>query len=531
MTDANRTQTGQPTASAERARGYYSTARLRQGATWFMIGKAVTAPLSILVPIVLASLLVEADFAMFVWLIAFGQFAHRVSYFGVNWVAFHYMPVFRVAEDGTALRRFMLGVTAIQAGLVGAMLVVCYLLAPALFSALDQEGRLALFQIYLAVVFADLSAGFLRNGIFEPLLRQGMAQLNLLIQHATFLGGIIALQLTQTDGLTIEPVVLVNLGATWLAYLVALGQLYRLLPKPSGTPPADRSTLPGAARMLRFAGDNYAHDLVRMPGSPQVVVMVGAAVVSVSAFAAFGFARTLALHIQRALPAQLFIGLLRPKIVASYAADKRTDQLNRRIVLISKVSNCLLAPLVAVFVVYGEAIFDLLSSGRYGHGSGPFIVLLLWLTILNFERILVVMVNVLGQSQILRRAAPAALLVVPLALLLVYLGAGSYGLAFGLVAGHLTFVWLVLRQLRSDGHALDFDLAGHGRIVAAALLALPCGFLPALLPLAELSATGLGVAAILVGFVLAMQLTRPFSGAERNALESLLGRRLPLRRQ
>ncbi len=493
-----------------------------------MIGKAVTAPLSILVPIVLASFLVEADFAMFVWLIAFGQFAHRVSYFGINWVAFHYMPVFRVAEDSAALRRFMTSITLIQAGLVGGMLFACWLLAPTVFTALDQEARLTLFQIYLGVVFAELGAGFLRNGIFEPLLKQGSAQVNLLIQHGTFLGGIIALLLTESNGLTIEPVVLVNLGATWLAYLVALGQFYWLLPKPSGVPAGARSTLPDASSMLRFAGDNYAHDLARMPGSPQVVVMVGAAVVSVSAFAAFGFARTLALQIQRALPAQLFIGLLRPKIVAGYAADQRFDQLNRRLVLISKVSNCLLAPLVAIFVVHGEEILNLLSSGRYGDGWGPFIILLLWLTIVNFERLLVVMINVLGQSQILRRAAPTALLVVPLALLLAFLGAGSYGLAFGLVAGHVVFVWLVLRQLRRSGHELDFDLAGHGRIVGAALLALPCGALPALLPLADPWTTALGVVAILVGFFLALWITRPFSAAERNALEALLGRRLPL---
>jgi hypothetical protein len=139
-----------------------------------------------------------------------------------------------------------------------------------------------------------------------------------------------------------------------------------------------------------------------------------------------------------------------------------------------------------------------------------------------------VLTNVLGHSEVLRRAASVSLLVVPTAVVLIHAGAGPYGLVLGMIAGEAVSVWLVSNQLRRAGYRWTFDLRGYGRLAAAAVAAAILGRMSQLALPAGFWAAGIGVALTLVSFVLALRLLRSFSLEERRAIESLFGRRTVL---
>jgi O-antigen/teichoic acid export membrane protein len=176
----------------------------------------------------------------------------------------------------------------------------------------------------------------------------------------------------------------------------------------------------------------------------------------------------------------------------------------------------------------GSPALSLLAGGQYAGSYGLLLTFLLWLAILSVQRMQAVLTNVLGHSELLRRAAFVSLVVVPTAVVLIHAGAGPYGLVLGMIAGEAVSVWLVSKQLRRAGYRSGFDLRGHGRLAAATVAAAILGRISELTFPAGLWAVGTGVAVTLASFVLALRLVRPFSLEERRAIESLLGRRMVL---
>lgn len=510
-----------------RATQYYTTERLRRSAVVFLAAKGLTGPLNIIILLVIASRLPQAEFALYAWLFAFGEFLHRLAHGGLNWVALHYVPFYRTRVGGQAFRRFLLGLVALRLGLTAALAAVCFLVAPYVVGTLGSEAWLFPFRLYLAVLVADLTAEFLRTCVFAPLLKQGMVQANVLLQNGVVLVGLLLVPLIGATALSIKEVIYAHLAGTGLALLLAFVQLGHLIRNqdvafaPSEPPPTWR-------RLFRFAANNYTHDIVRLSSSGQVVTMLGARLIGVPALATFGFARTLTGHLHKLLPAQLLMGLLRPKIIAAYLSDRSFRELNLRAVLILKISNCVLATGVAVIVVYGVPILGYLSAGKYSDSYGLVLVFLLWLAVINLEAVLSVVANVIERPEILRRASSASLLVVPAAVTLTYFGAGAYGLVWAMVVGEAAFVALVFLQLRRLGHRFAFDMDGHARIAGAMLAAVAGGtFVQHLLPEAVV-AVALGAVVIVVTFIVALRVLRPFAAAERQAIERLVGWRLVL---
>lgn len=268
---------------------------------------------------------------------------------------------------------------------------------------------------------------------------------------------------------------------------------------------------------------------MRLTSGGPLMTMLASRLVGVPALAAFGFAQNLTGFLDRSLPAQLFLGLLRPRVIAAYVSDRSFGELRRRIALILKVSSCAFAAVTAVFLALGRPALGLLSGGQYASSYGLLLTFLLWLAIISLQRMQSVLTNVLGHSELLRRASLSSLLVVPAAVALVYAGAGPYGLVLGMILGEAVSVWLVSNQLRLVGYRFVFDARGYGRITGATMAAVILGGLVALeLPTGPWS-VGAGVGATLATFVLALRLFRPFAPEERSAIESLLGRRMVLR--
>jgi O-antigen/teichoic acid export membrane protein len=502
----------------------YSIARLRRIGVVFLASKGVTAPLLIATFLLIAARLPQEQFAVYAWLVAFGQLAQQLSLFGLNWIGFHHVPYYRSRVGGRTYRQFLLGLVLLRVMLIAALAGLCFFAAPHLVAALGHDAWLPPLRLYLAVLAAELAVEFLRRCIFEPLFEQGLSQGNVLLQHVIFLGGILLALSTEESTLSLTQVIYAKGAAMWLALVLGVGQLGHLLRQSAAMPAGERPLSPRF--LLRFALDNYAQDLMRLTAGGPLMTMVASRMLPVPALATFGFAHNLTGILERVLPAQLFIGLLRPRVIATYVNDRSFDELQRRIGLILKVSSCVFAAVTAVVVAVGRAALALLAGGQYVSSYGVLLTFLLWVAIVSVQRMQSVLTNVLGHSELLRRASLTSLLVVPAAVVSIAAGAGPYGLVLGMILGEGLSAWLVSNQLRRVGYHVLLDARGYVGIAGATLTAVVAGGLAQLSLPATWWSVGCGAVATLAFFVIGLRLLRPFAPAERQAIETLLGRRI-----
>jgi O-antigen/teichoic acid export membrane protein len=220
------------------------------------------------------------------------------------------------------------------------------------------------------------------------------------------------------------------------------------------------------------------------------------------------------------------MGLIRPSVIVRYHADSSFADLNRRIVLVLKLSFGVWAALATFFVVAGEPIVGLLSAGKYRDGYGLLIGFVGILAIQDLKRVVILVTNTLRRSDLLRRAGVVYLIAVPIAFALVAAGAGFYGLLLGMILAELGVVFDVVRRLRALGFKLDFDLDGQLRIFAAAAVAAVVGAVAVrLLPGGDGLALLCSVLA-LPAYVLVLWWLRPLRAGEQAAIERLLNRKL-----
>jgi len=503
----------------------YSIARVRSSAVVFLTAKGLTAPLSLAIFLLIAARLPKPEFALYAWLLAFGQFSDQFSYLGLDWVALHHIPNYRSRIGGQSYRLFVVGLAGLRLGVVAALIGTYLVVAPHLVAAFGQSTWLHPFRLYLGVMVAELMLKFVRWHIFEPLLEQGRAQGNVLLQHVVFLG-LLLMSSTRGASISIEAVIYAKGVAAWVALLVALGQLVKLLRQPvpavSGEPP------PGLRFLLGFALDNFAQDLMRLMSTGPLLTLLASRLVGVSALATYGFAANLTEFLSRALPTQLFLGLLRPRFIAEYVTGRSVDRLRARIALLLKTSMTVVAVSAAVLLAVGRGALDLLSDGKYSASYGVLLAFLLWLVLNAMRTMQAALTNVLGHSRFLRRASLSSLLVVPAAVALVAAGAGPYGLIFAMLLGETVFVWLVTIQLLREGYRLPFDAHGYSRIVGAGLTAALAGRAAVQVLPAGWVAVGGGGAVTLAMFAAAVRILRPFALEERTAIEHLVGHRVVL---
>jgi O-antigen/teichoic acid export membrane protein len=213
-------------------------------------------------------------------------------------------------------------------------------------------------------------------------------------------------------------------------------------------------------------------------------------------------------------------------VIVRYHADSSFADLNRRIVLVLKLSFGVWAALATFFVVAGEPIVGLLSAGKYRDGYGLLIGFVGILAIQDLKRVVILVTNTLRRSDLLRRAGVVYLIAVPIAFALVAAGAGFYGLLLGMILAELGVVFDVVRRLRALGFKLDFDLDGQLRIFAAAAVAAVVGAVAVrLLPGGDGLALLCSVLS-LPAYVLVLWWLRPLRAGEQAAIERLLNRKL-----
>lgn len=165
----------------------YSRHALKRSAAHFLIGKAISALFTLIILFWLVRLLTVEEYGAYVTLIAGMEFALAVASFGLPWIAARYLPEFRLHASGEMLTNFVWKITAwIGLVLVAASLLL-YVAMPWLLIPLKLAHQVDIARLYLLVLFVDGLGRHIREGVLEPLLQQGHAQISLAMRNAALL--------------------------------------------------------------------------------------------------------------------------------------------------------------------------------------------------------------------------------------------------------------------------------------------------------------------------------------------------------
>jgi hypothetical protein len=134
-------------------------------------------------------------------------------------------------------------------------------------------------------------------------------------------------------------------------------------------------------------------------------------------------------------------------------------------------------------------------------------------------------VNTANQPHLWSRAAMASLVTLPLAALLIAMGLGIWGLIAAVLCGEVVANSVIIRGLKRCGMNYRLDGGSLARLSLSAALAVA-----ALLAFRDIQPTlvqvGVAAAASLLTFLLIAYVIKPFSAAERAAVNRLLTRPL-----
>ncbi len=503
---------------------YYSIKRLRWNTLVFTGGKGVNAVLSLSIFYLIAANLAKSDFAVYAWLIAFIELSTNISRFGINWAVDRYVPELRSSLNSIALRRFIIIMTSLRALIIIALALVFYVAGQQLLSLGGKEDWLPAFDLYIVVLVPFAMMVFLRDVVFQSLLQQAHSQANTSVRHLVFLVILLTL-IAQPDPLTLTGVIYGEIAATVMAATVAFVQAGILLRQlPYKTPPLLASTLRWRT-VIGFAANSYANEVLRMSGSSYAMMSAAPQLLATAALAPYGFCQTLFTQLNRFLPAHLFSGLYRPKLVAEYAKTGSFETLNRQLIMILKISNYILAMSLAVFFVYGGELLDLLSKGKYADAHGLMLLFLVLMLVDNHRQVLVALCNTIERVEFLKRASLVMPLVVPLAIILVFSGLGTYGLALALILPEIISVGAIVYQLRRAGLDLKFDFGGQARIGSAMLFTILAGLVIHHYFPDHLAWDIAGMALTSLAFIGSARLLRPMTRTERASIDRLVGRK------
>jgi O-antigen/teichoic acid export membrane protein len=327
-------------------------------------------------------------------------------------------------------------------------------------------------QLYAFYLFVEGCSRMLRDLMLSHLLLQGRAQAGLVLRNLAWVGGL--LWISHRGVTAVTAVALVELMAATVGLLAALaGLVYALRPLGSDAATVDPKWIPPSRKDLwALARSNYLSYLLTLTYGPQVITFMLSRFAGVEATAAFGFARNLADQVRRYLPTELLYGLVRPALVARYAASRDVAAFNRNNVLLFQVSLMFLAPLLVIGIAYGDLLVRVLGHGKFPDSAPLLVLLLLVLVPYSHRRIVELFANTVSQPSICARANAYLTACGPLLVLILWMRQPTWAAVVISLLAETAFSVLVVRQLQRTGVSYHLPWPALLRIAFSVVLSI-----------------------------------------------------------
>jgi hypothetical protein len=454
--------------------GAFSSRRVRGSMVSFAIGKAISAPLTFLLILVLAAVMSRAEYANYVAAVALLEIAVVLGTLGLEWVLQTTIAGVLVRGNAAQLVRAMLLMGALPVLPYAALAAGMWAFAPWIASAMGGVISVEVLRLYAIVLAMEGPTRMLRDQMLGALLMQRMCQLAQIVRIVVLFGAVgawLALG-REVDAATVARAEIAAAASSLLVALAAF--VWRLRAAWPAAPMSGALDAWLGWRSARFAANAYGSFVLMLPLGTEVMTALVARYLGADATAAFGFVARLMETARRYLPMDMFYGVLRPAAIGRFESATGDAAF---VQLVSDVNRMVGANLIvvgvgtAVALAAGDPIVALLSKG--GVASPPLLLaaLLGLLATHSIRRGVELIAYIVGQSAVFARAALASLVAPPLTVLLLT-STGVVQLApIAVVAIDLAYSGLALVGLRRRGWRVDFEYRRWASILLATGLA------------------------------------------------------------
>jgi len=446
----------------------YSSARIRSSLIAFAIGKGISAPLSFVLILVLASAMSRGEYANYVAAIALLEIGIVLGTLGVEWVIQTVVAAVLVRGNAAQLRRAVLTLGALPFVPYTLLAAALWRFAPEVSTALGGVATLEVIRLYALLLALEGPTRILRDALMATMLLQRTAQVSTVLRVGVTFG------LAAVPALLGRPVAAADVArAEIAAACVALGAVlvslavHLVRQRPRDAMDASIGRWLGW-RTLRFAGHAYGSLLMMFLLGTDLMTALVARYMGVDATAAFGFVVRLMETARRHLPMDLFWGVLRPAAIGRYEGNGRDVGLLMRDCHRMVDANLLVvAAGLAVAIAAGDGLVGLLSKGNV---HSPALLLALTLPLLashTVRRTVELVAYARNRSGVFARAALASLAAPPLTALLLARTGTVQAAPLAVLVVDLLFVSLALAGLRAAGEPIRFAPRRWARLAAA----------------------------------------------------------------
>jgi hypothetical protein len=434
----------------------------------FAIGKGISAPLSFVLILVLASEMSRAEYANYVAAIALLEIGVVLGALGVDWVMQSVVAAVLVHGNAAQLRRAVLILGALPLAPYALLSAALWGFAPQVSAALGGVATVDVIRLYALVLALEGPTRILRDSLMATMLLQRTAQVSTVLRVATTfaLAAVPALLGHPVPAEAVARAEIAAAGVALAAVLVALAlHLVRQRPRE----PMDASIGRWLGwRSLRFASHAYGSLVMMFLLGTDVMTALVARHMGADATAAFGFVVRLTETARRHLPMDIFWGVLRPATIGRYEGNGRdVGQLLRDCHRMIDANLLVIGAGLAVAIAAGDALVELLSRGNV---QAPAMLLALTLPLLashTVRRTVELVAYARDRSGLFARSALASLAAPPLTALLL-VGTGAVQAApLAVLAVDLSFVGLAMAAMRACGEPIRFDVRRWARLAAA----------------------------------------------------------------
>lgn len=510
----------------------YTGAQVRRGLIHFLSGKSITAIVGLLLLLVLVRVLNRADYGTYIALTAMLEIIQLSSNFGSLPAAFRYIPELRIGQHVHELSKLTNQLLTFRVATLVLATACLYCFAGELALWLKMPSIELSIKLYSLVIVTEGLARFI-DVVFDSLLLQGYAQISILIRNGLRLSIATLFLLwpsTQASPLTIDHWIFIEAGTSGLGAAVALFLLQRHLGQLKNDQPQKCKTgneIP-FKRMRAFALPTFWAQILSLLQGPDAAKLLITKVASAAQTGAFGFAAALNAMLQRNLPVFLLIGMVRPIFVAAKSGGKSPQELVAMGGLLFKINVFFLCPFIAILLVSGDQVANILSGGKFPE-SGKYLTLLaLLLVCQTLHSVLGLLALVAEESRATLHGTIAGLIGLGLGLALTPL-MGPIAICGGLILSELFWCIVMNRALSRHNLAFVIKTASLFKMaIAACIGAFVMLWLQRILPAHWPSLLSLTLISLACGlsFLAFAWLLRPFEAHERALINKALPRPL-----
>ena len=344
----------------------YGGERIRKGMLHFLMGKGLSSIVSLIILVLLVRHLKITEFAAYSVLQAFVYVFTALTGFGLLHITLRYIPELYTQHQGHALRVFMLWTFGLRVVLLTSVALVAYSLGSQVASIFGLLDWIAVFQIYLVVVWLKVNNHFLFQ-IHESTLHQGPGQAVFLA--TTLLKLTLIVWLMEVGELNLLNIVWVELIAELVAMFAFCVSVIRII---QGSEVESNGIdfkvwwTENSRRVTKYGIAGYFQQLLIIPYGSAPNRLVAGHFLGATSVAEFGFSQSFVDLINRYLPAQLLGGLIRPVIVAKYSIKRDFSEVTRPLNFIFRLNTILLGLILALILSVGQQVVNFISNGNYG---------------------------------------------------------------------------------------------------------------------------------------------------------------------